>query len=158
MTNSPETKPGILSVADAIKVYFKHFPDDVLTTIKLGHRGPFYQYSLTGNDGNRRHRLRLNAQTGEPVKRTVKTLKRRARDPKRLDARVLDLENLLPLGEMNRIVLNAVPVSTPFKWKLKQKRKRSLWKVKVADANGANLHVVKVDARDGTLLEMKRKA
>ena len=65
---------------------------------------------------------------------------------------------MLPLGDVNAIVFNAVPVSTPIRWKLKRKKERSLWQVKVVDENGANLHVVRLDAQDGTLLAMKRKA
>ncbi|MDI9470921.1 MAG: hypothetical protein QM296_12075 [Bacillota bacterium] len=156
MTNIPETKPGVISIADAIKIYFEHYPDDVLTRLKLVHRGPFFQYSLVGNNGTRRHRLKLNAQTGEAVKKSAKALKRRAREPRRRDAKALNLENLLPLGRINEIVFNAVPVSTPMTWKLKKKKDRTLWKVKVADENGANLHKVKLDAQDGTLLAMKR--
>ncbi|MDI9497491.1 MAG: hypothetical protein QM270_03260 [Bacillota bacterium] len=158
MTSISETKLGIISVAAAIETYLDHYPDDDLTRLQLALRGPFYQYSLVGNNGTRRHRLKLNAQTGEPVKKTARTLKRKARNARRLDARALNLENMLPLGDVNAIVFNAVPVSTPIRWKLKRKKERSLWQVKVVDENGANLHVVRLDAQDGTLLAMKRKA
>ena len=64
---------------------------------------------------------------------------------------------MLSLTEINDRALSAVPVSTPIKWKLDRTRERTLWKVDIADERGANMYKVKIDAQDGSLLQMKLK-
>ncbi len=157
MTNTLEMKLGIISISDAIEKFFEHYPDDVLIKFQLAHKGPFYKYSFVGNDGINRHSLKLNAQTGDTIKNTVKTLKPKHQDPIRRDAKELNLENMLSLSTINDIALNAVPVSTPIQWELDRKRERTLWKVEITDEVGANRHEVKIDAQDGTLLQLKLK-
>jgi uncharacterized membrane protein YkoI len=157
MTNTFEMKLGIISINDAVKKYFEHYPDDILTKFRLAHKGPFYKYSFMGNDGKKRHLLKLNAQTGDIIKNTVKVLKPKHRNPVRRKARKLNLKKMLPFSEINAIASNVSSVSTPIQWKLGRKRERTLWKVKITDERGANMHEVKLDAQDGSLLQMKLK-
>lgn len=157
MTNTLEMKLGIISIDEAIQTFFEHYPDDVLTKLQLAHRGPFYQYSLVGNDGSNRHSLKLDAKTGDSIENTVKVLKPKDQNPKKQYAKKLDLENMLPLSEINAAVLSVAPVSTPIQWELQRKKERTLWKVKMTDERGANLHEIKLDAQDGTLLRIKLK-
>lgn len=158
MADTLEMKLGIISINDAIKKYFEHYPNDILTKLRLGHKGPFYKYSFLGNDGINRHLLKLNAQTGDIVQNTVKALKQKDQDPIRRNAKKLNLDNMLPFSEINAIASNAAPVSTPIQWKLNRKRERTLWKVKITDERGANMHEVKLDAQNGSLLQVKLKA
>ena len=157
MTNTLEMNLSIISVSDAIKKFFEHYPDDSLTKLTLAHKGPFYKYSFIGHDGVNRHSLKLNAQTGDVIKNTVKALKPKDRDPIRRDRKKLNVDNMLSLTEINDRALSAVPVSTPIKWKLDRTRERTLWKVDIADERGANMYKVKIDAQDGSLLQMKLK-
>jgi uncharacterized membrane protein YkoI len=158
MTNALEMKLGIISVGDAINKYFEYYPDDILTKFQLGHKGPFYKYSFIGNNGSDRHSLKLNAQTGDVIKNTSRALKPKDRNPARRSAKKLNLENMLPLDRINDIALKHVPVSAPIQWELDRKKERTLWKVEITDENGANMHEVKLDAQDGSLLQVKLKS
>lgn len=158
MTNTLEMKLGIISIDEAIQRFFDQYPDDVLTKLQLTHKGPFYHYSFVGNDGSNRHSLTLNAQTGDSIKDTSKALKPKMQNPERLEAKQLDMKNMLSLSEINSAALDAAPVSTPIKWELKRKKDRTLWKIKITDENGANPHEVKLDAQDGSLLRIKLKS
>ncbi|NLJ70262.1 MAG: hypothetical protein GX328_02200 [Clostridiaceae bacterium] len=158
MTNTLEMKLGIISINDAIKKYLELYPDDILTKLRLAHKGPFYKYSFVGNDGKNRHSLKLNAQTGDIIKDKVKALKRKDQKLIKRNAKKLNLENMLPFSEINTIALNAAPVSTPIQWKLERKKERTLWKLKITDERGANIHKVELDAQNGDLLQLKLKA
>ncbi|MGB4609837.1 MAG: PepSY domain-containing protein [Saccharofermentanales bacterium] len=157
MTNTLEMNFGIISINDAINKFFEHYPGDILTKIRLAHKGPFYKYSFVGNDGKNRHSLKLNAQTGDIIKNTVKALKPKDQKPVRRDAKKLNLEDMLSFSEINAIALKVAPVSTPIQWKLDRKKERTLWKVKISDEHGANMHEVKLDAQNGSLLQVKLK-
>ena len=158
MTNTLEMNMGIIPINDAIKTYFEHFPNDALTKFKLAHKGPFYKYSFIGNDGLNRHSLKLNAKTGDVMKNTVKKLKPKRRDPLMREGKRINLDNLLSFSEINEIALKAAPVSIPLQWKLERKRERTLWEVKITDELGANKYKVKIDAHDGSLMQIKMKA
>ncbi len=157
MTRNLEMNLGIISISDIIKKYFEYYPDDILTKIQLAHKGPFYKYSFVGNDGINRHSVKFNAQTGEVIKNTVKSLKPKDQNPTRREAKKLNLENMLPLSQINDIALNAVPVSTPVQWELDRKRRNTLWKVEITDEKGSNMHEVKIDAQNGSILQTKLK-
>lgn len=157
MANTLEMNLGIMPVNDVIKKFFEYYPDDILTKFQLAHKGPFFKYSFVGNDGKNRHSIKFNAKTGDVLKNTVKSLKPKYQDPARRDAKKLNLDNMLPLNEINNIALNAVPVSTPVQWELDRKREHTLWKVEITDEAGSNMHEVKIDAQSGTILQTKLK-
>lgn len=157
MTNTLEMKMNILSVAQVLAQYFEAYPDDILTKFQLAHKGPFYKYAFVGNDGNVRHTLELNAQTGDVLKDKAKDLRPKDQDPARREAKTLNLENLLPLNQITDLALNAVAVKNPVQWELDRKGPRTLWKVEITNDTGANMHEVKIDAQDGTILQTKLK-
>ncbi|MDI9518248.1 MAG: PepSY domain-containing protein [Erysipelotrichaceae bacterium] len=157
MTNTLELKLGIISTTDALNKYFEIYPNDILTKFQLAHKGPFYKYSFVGNDGTNRHSLKLNAQTGDIIRDKTKALKPKYQDPVRREAKTLNLENMLPLTEINEIALKTVPVTKPVQWELDRKKARTLWKVEITDESGANMHEVKIDAQDGSILQFKLK-
>lgn len=157
MTNTLELRLNIISVADAFARYFESYPNDVLTKFQLAHKGPFYKYSFVGNDGINRHSLELNAQTGDVIKDKIKALKAKDQDPIRRESKSLNLDALLPLSEINDIALGVVPVTKPIQWELDRKRNRTYWKVEVTNETGGNMHEAKIDAQDGTILQVKLK-
>ncbi len=149
---------GVISIDDAIKKYFDQYPNDILTKLQLAHKaGQFYKYGFKGNDGTHQHSFEFNARTGDIIKNTVKDLKAKYQDPVIREAKKLNLDNMIPLTEINTMALNNVPVSIPVQWELDRKRERTLWKVEITDERGANMHEVKLDAQDGSLLQVKLK-
>lgn len=157
MTNTLEMKLSIIPAADAIAKYFEYYPSDILTKVRLTHRGPFYIYSFLGNDGKSRHLLKLNAQNGGIIKNKTKTLRGKRRDPIRREMKKLNLEGILSLTEANDVALKTVPDATPVKWKLERKKSRTLWKIKLIGQSVANMHKVKIDAQNGSLIQVKLK-
>lgn len=157
MTNTLEMKMNIMPVADALARYFEAYPNDILTKFQLAHKGPYYKYSFVGNDGAVRHTLELNAHTGDVLKERAKTLRPKDQDPVRRESKTLNVNNLLPLNQINDIALNAVPVTNSVQWELDRKYARTIWKVEIVDERGANMHEVKLDAQDGTITQVKLK-
>ncbi len=155
MTNTLEMKLSIIPFADAVVKYFEHYPNDSLTKISLSHKGPFYSYSFRGCDGGSRHLLKLNAQSGTLIKNKTKALKVKRRA--KLEVKKLNLDGIISLSQADDVASKAVPGATPVKWKLEHKKGRAVWKVKLLNATGSDLHKVKLSAKDGSLIQLRVK-
>ncbi len=153
-----EEEYGILPLADAIARFNDKFPNSDVTKLQLEYEGPFLKYEFVGNDGVNRNTFEINAQTGDVLKERQKPLKEKMKDPQRREAKALDLENLLPLAEINDLALEQSPVKTPFQWELDRAKERTVWKVELADETGGQVTELKIDAQDGTLVQMKLKS
>ena len=153
-----EEEYGILPLADAIARFNDKFPNSDVTKLQLEYEGPFLKYEFVGNDGVNRNTFEINAQTGDVLKERQKPLKEKMKDPQRREAKALDLENLLPLAEINDLALEQSPVKNPFQWELDRKKERTVWKVELADETGGQVTELKIDAQDGTLVQMKLKS
>lgn len=152
-----EEEYGILPLADAIARFNDKFPNSDVTKLQLEYEGPFLKYEFVGNDGVNRNTFEINAQTGDVLKERQKPLKEKMKDPQRREAKALDLENLLPLAEINDLALEQSPVKNPFQWELDRAKERTVWKVELADDTGGQVTELKIDAQDGTLVQMKLK-
>lgn len=153
-----EEEYGILPLADAIARFNDTFPNSDVIKLQLEYEGPFLKYEFVGNDGVNRNTFEINAQTGDVLKERQKPLKEKMKDPQRREAKALDLENLLPLAEINDLALEQSPVKTPFQWELDRAKERTVWKVELADETGGQVTELKIDAQDGTLVQMKLKS
>ena len=47
--------------------------------------------------------------------------------------------------------------SKPFQWELDRQKERTVWKIEFSDANGEHITEYKIDAQDGSIIQMKRK-
>lgn len=153
-----EEEYGILPLADAIARFNDKFPNSDVTKLQLEYEGPFLKYEFVGNDGVNRNTFEINAQTGDALKERQKPLKEKMKDPQRREAKALNLENLLPLAEINDLALEQSPVKNPFQWELDRAKERTVWKVELADDTGGQVTELKIDAQDGTLVQMKLKS
>lgn len=153
-----EEEYGILPLADAIARFNDTFPNSDVTKLQLEYEGPFLKYEFVGNDGVNRNTFEINAQTGDVLKERQKPLKEKMKDPQRREAKALNLENLLPLAEINDLALEQSPVKNPFQWELDRAKERTVWKVELADDTGGQVTELKIDAQDGTLVQMKLKS
>ena len=153
-----EEEYGILPLADAIARFNDTFPNSDVTKLQLEYEGPFLKYEFVGNDGVNRNTFEINAQTGDALKERQKPLKEKMKDPQRREAKALNLENLLPLAEINDLALEQSPVKNPFQWELDRAKERTVWKVELADDTGGQVTELKIDAQDGTLVQMKLKS
>lgn len=155
MPNTLETELGIIPVTDAITKYQTKYPDDNITKLQIEYEGPFLKYEFVGDDGKNRHTYEFNARTEDELKDKTKTLKRKHQDENRRARRKLDVDNLRSLQEITDIALEQVPVEKPFEWELDRKGKRTVWEIEIANETGDTIYEVKVDAHDGTVVEMK---
>lgn len=153
-----EEEYGILPLADAIARFNDTFPNSDVTKLQLEYEGPFLKYEFVGNDGVNRNTFEINAQTGDVLKERQKPLKEKMKNPQRREAKALNLENLLPLAEINDLALEQSPVKNPFQWELDRAKERTVWKVELADDTGGQVTELKIDAQDGTLVQMKLKS
>ncbi|XJS10829.1 PepSY domain-containing protein [Aerococcaceae bacterium WGS1372] len=157
MTHRLETQLGIIPVKDAINLFLGKFPKSDMTKLQIEYEGPFIKYEMVGNDGTHRNILEINAQNSTILKERQRPLKAKDQDPTRRQRRTLNLDNLMPLSEINDIALSQSQVDQPFQWELDRQKERTVWKVEIADATGGQITEVKVDAQDGTVVQMKLK-
>ncbi|UUX33390.1 PepSY domain-containing protein [Fundicoccus culcitae] len=157
MTHVFEDQLGIISVAAAIDTFLTQYPNNDINKLQIEYEGPFIKYDMVGNDGTYRHTLEINAQTGATMKQHQKPLKTKDQDPIRRQSKALNLTNLLPLAEINQLALNNAQVGQAFQWEMDRAGQRTVWKVEMADPSGTDITEVKVDAQDGTIVQMKLK-
>lgn len=70
----------------------------------------------------------------------------------------MNLEKLQPLQEMNELARQQVKTGTAFQWELDRNNERTVWKIEFADETGSNITEIKIDAQDGTIVQMKLKS
>lgn len=157
MTQTFEERMDILPVTQAITLFFDAYPQSDMQKFQLEYEGPFLKYEMVGMDEENRNALKINAATGEVLKEQQKPLKPKDQNPERRANKALNLDNLLPLEEIDQIAKDNSQVKLPFQWELDRRRDRTVWKVELASDDGARVTEVKVDAHDGTVVEMKIK-
>lgn len=157
MSTSLEEKLGILSVAEAIDAYQSMYENSDLHKLQIEHEGPYLKYEMEGNNGQTKDQLEINAHTGAILKEKQKPLKEKYKDPIRRNQKVLNLENLQPLQEMNELARQQVETGIAFQWELDRNKDRTVWKIEFADETGSTITEIKIDAQDGTIVQMKLK-
>ena len=157
MTHSLEDQLNIIPIATAIQTFQTTYPKSDIQKLQIEYEGPFIKYDIVGNDGSQRNSLELNGQTGQVIKEKQKALKAKDQDPSRRRAKALNLDNLMPLDQINQIALDNANVDRPFQWEMDREKDRTVWKVEISDASGSQVTEVKVDAQDGTVVQMKLK-
>lgn len=159
MVASLEEKLGIIAVSEAIKKFGEKYPGSDIHKLQIEHEGPFLKYEMVGNDGEYKNTLEINAQTGVAFKEKQKPLKPKDRELVRRQKKALNLRNLMPLFEINELALKQVEENLePFQWELDRVKERTVWKIELADKTGSTIMEVKVDAQDGTIVQMKLKS
>lgn len=157
MPHTFEDKLGIIPVASAIQAFQAKYPNSDIYKLQIEYEGPFIKYEMVGADKQNRNTLELNAQTGDPIKERQKALKAKNQDPSRRQSKALNLNKLLPLEQINQIALDNVSVDKPYQWEMDRVKERTVWKVELSDATATQITEVKVDAQDGTVIQMKLK-
>lgn len=158
MEKTLEEQLEIIPLKEAIDIYQEKYPEDEFHKIQLEYKGPFLRYKIVGTDGIERHNLNINAKNKEVIKEAMKALKEKYKESTYLEKRKLNLKGLKELTEVNRIAKEASPVKIPFEWELDREGERTVWEVELADEEGSNIYEVKVDAQDGTIVQIKLKS
>ncbi len=150
-----EEKLQIVSISEIIAQFQKSYPQAQLSKLQLSYKGPFLRYSLVGFDSSQRYSVKYNANNGELIKEKAKDL-----TPKqlaRLENKALNTQQLLPMQEIQTIAEQTSELEQAIQWEMDQKKGRTLWKIEFVKPDGSNIVEVKIDAQDGTVLQMKLK-
>ena len=157
MTQTLEEKLEILSIQEAIDKFEATFPGSDWNKLQIEPEGPFTKYEMVGVDGENKNTLEINAHTGDVLKERQKPLKEKAKDPARRERRALNMDNLMPLTEINAIAQSHVSDAEPYQWELDRQSERTVWKIEFANKTGSEIREFKVDAQDGTIVQTKLK-
>lgn len=152
-----EEKLNILPVQAAIEAFEKTFPESDWNKLQIEPEGPFIKYEMVGTDNENRNTLEINAHTGDVLKERQKPLKEKDKNPIRRERRALNMNGLLQLTEVNEIAQNKIADGEPFQWELDRQKERTVWKIEFANKLGTEVTEFKVDAQDGTIVQMKLK-
>ncbi|MBG9982530.1 PepSY domain-containing protein [Aerococcaceae bacterium DSM 111020] len=150
-----EERFQIESISDIIAQFQEAYPQAQLTKLQLSYKGPFLRYSLVGFDSSQRYSVTYNANTGDLIKEKAKEL-----SPKqlmRLKNKTLDVNHLLSMDEIQEIAEKTSELEQAIQWELDQKKGRTLWIIEFVKPDGSNIIEIKIDAQDGTVLQMKLK-
>lgn len=157
MTQTLEEKLEIMAVEKAIEKFETTFPGSNWNKLQIEPEGPFIKYEMVGNDGEHKNTLEINAHTGDVLKKRQKPLKKKAKDPARRERKALNMQRLMPLTKVNEIAQNQMNEAEPFQWELDRQKERTVWKIEFANKLGSEITEFKVDAHDGTIVQMKLK-
>ena len=157
VTSTLEMRLGILPVEEAIAIFENHFPNSDWNKLQIEHEGPFYKYEMVGNDGTHRNTLEINAHTGKILKDKQKPLKPKAQDPIRRERKKLNMSQQMSLTTINDIAQKQLADARPFQWELDRQKNRTVWKIEFSDTLGENITEYKIDAQDGTIVQIKLK-
>lgn len=152
-----EEKLNILPVKEAIGIFEAKFPKTSWNKLQIEPEGPYIKYEMVGMDKKHRNKLEINAHTGGVIKERQKPLKKKALNPRRRKRKQLNMTGLLPLTEVNDIAQRRIPDAEPFEWELDRKKDRTVWKIEFANKFGTEITEFKIDAQDGTVVQMKLK-
>lgn len=160
MPTSFEEGLKIIPVNEAIEMFRSRYPDSDFFKVQIEPEGPYIKYEMVGNDDAFKNKLEINAHTGDIIKEKQKPIKEKklANNDRRRAKKALNLEELKPLNEVNELAQNQVEIGEPFQWELDRAGARTVWKIEFADQMGTDITEVKIDAHDGTIVQMKLKS
>ena len=158
MTTAFEESLGIIAVAEALQAFRDKFPISDFNKVQLEHEGPYLKYEMVGTDKEYRNTLEINAHTGSVLKERRKPLKEKHKDPIRRERKALNLDQLMPLSEINELAQKQVSAGAAFQWELDREGTRTVWKIEFAAAAGDQITEVKIDAQDGMIVQTKLKS
>lgn len=160
MPTSFEEGLKIIPVNEATEMFRSRYPDSDFFKVQIEPEGPYIKYEMVGNDDAFKNTLEINAHTGDIIKEKQKPIKEKklANNDRRRAKKALNLEELMPLNEVNELAQNQVEIGEPFQWELDRAGARTVWKIEFADQMGTDITEVKIDAHDGTIVQMKLKS
>ncbi|MBG9983583.1 PepSY domain-containing protein [Aerococcaceae bacterium DSM 111022] len=152
-----EEKLNILAVNEAIGMFEAKFPNSDWNKLQIEPEGPYIKYEMVGVEDEFTNTLEINAHTGGVLKERQKPHGRKGLDPVKRERRALNMAGLLPLTEINDIAQAKIADAEPFQWELDRQKERTVWKIEFANQLGTDITEFKVDAHDGTIVQMKMK-
>ena len=159
MPTSFEDKLKIIPISEALEVFRIRYPESDFFKVQIEPEGPYIKYEMVGNDDAFKNTLEINAHTGDEIKDKQKPIKEKriSKNAKIRASKALNLDELMPLSEINDLAQKQVEDAVPFQWELDRAGERTVWKIEYASELGTEIREIKIDAHDGTIIQMKLK-
>ena len=159
MPTSFEENLKIIPVNEALEAFRTRYPESDFFKVQIEPEGPYIKYEMVGNDDAFKNTLEINAHTGDVIKDKQKPIKekRLSKNAKIRASKALNLDELMPLSEINDLAQKQVEDAVPFQWELDRAGERTVWKIEYASELGTEIREIKIDAQDGTVVQMKLK-
>ena len=159
MPTSFEENLKIIPVNEALEAFRTRYPESDFFKVQIEPEGPYIKYEMVGNDDAFKNTLEINAHTGDEIKDKQKPIKekRLSKNAKIRASKALNLDELMTLSEINDLAQKQVEDAVPFQWELDRAGERTVWKIEYASELGTEIREIKIDAQDGTVVQMKLK-
>lgn len=159
MPTSFEENLKIIPVNEALEAFRTRYPESDFFKVQIEPEGPYIKYEMVGNDDAFKNTLEINAHTGDEIKDKQKPIKEKriSKNAKIRASKALNLDELMPLSEINDLAQKQVEDAVPFQWELDRAGERTVWKIEYASELGTEIREIKIDAQDGTVVQMKLK-
>lgn len=146
----------LLSVAEAIAFFQKHFPETDIESLELKFDGARFKYEVRGLDDDTRYEFDFNAATKTILKEKTKPLKEKYQGGVRRREKAVALDHLQPLETLMELATAQVPAGyRPYEWKLERKGGLTVWEIEYTDAQGDKEMEIKINAQTGDLVEIE---
>lgn len=159
MPTSFEDKLKIIPISEALEVFRIRYPESDFFKVQIEPEGPYIKYEMVGNDDAFKNTVEINAHTGEVIADKQKPIKEKnlAKNANRRVLKALNLDELMPLSEINKFAQKRVDNGVPYQWELDRVKEHTVWKIEYANKLGTEITEIKIDAHDGTIIQMKLK-
>lgn len=153
VTNEQNLSPLAESLNTAMELFTEEFPDAELTDIDIDlTKDGYYDIQLTGQDSQHQYELDYNTQKEEVTDR--ETERENDKD------RVLPLEDLLSLDEINEIALTEAGFGEITEWNLDwddddNDQKPLYWDITVEDKDAKREAELEIEALTGEILSVE---
>lgn len=144
------TEEFSISLSDAIGVYKEQYSDTDITGIDISDKFGTYYYEITGVDDHTEYEVDINVTNGEFRLDREEALDSDEKDGVKRRQEKLDLDNLLPLSEINAIALREAD-GTIEEWSLEKELSKTYWEVSLR--KDSQEITVSIDAQSGNVLE-----
>lgn len=152
-TNQTSQQKPSVSLAEAIEIFQKEFPDTDITSIDLDTSFGHFFYKIEGVNDLKEYEIKVDAATKEIREREEDDLDDDEKNGVKRQEEKLDLSKLLTLDEVTKIALEQTQGGQATDWDLDREGAITYWEVDVE--NGKQEATVKIHAQTGEVLEVE---
>lgn len=152
-TNQTSQQKPSVSLAEAIEIFQKEFPDTDITSIDLDTSFGHFFYKIEGVNDLKEYEIKVDAATKEIREREEEDLDADEKNGVKRQEEKLDLSKLLTLDEVTKIALEQTQGGQATDWDLDREGALTYWEVDVE--NGKQEATVKIHAQTGEVLEVE---
>ncbi|MBS7577380.1 MULTISPECIES: PepSY domain-containing protein [unclassified Enterococcus] len=142
-----------ITLAEALAIFEKEYPDLTITSIDLDTSYGSYRYKFNGVSDNEEFEVKIDAQSGKITQSERENLDSDETNGIAKAKDGLDLTNLLSIGAVSEIAVKAAGAGEAVEWSLDKDNGVMLWEVSVK--NGRSETSVKINNQTSEVLEIE---